>query len=203
MLFVSMKYTVFVKCACVSVLMFVPCFLFSQTPFKYRVLNHFTSMWTNLPQEKVYLQTDKSVYSAGESVWFKAYLVNATTHFEDTKSRFIYVELINSFDSVITRVKIKKDSLGFSGHINVNAEIAPGDYLLRAYTYWMQNAGADFFFSKLITIGNLIDDRVQLDMNNITSQNGTKTAVFTLLDATKKPIVDKNIQCLLQGFSKK
>jgi len=203
MLFVSMKYTVFVKCACVSVLMFVPCSLFSQTPFKYRVLNHFTSMWTNLPQEKVYLHTDKSVYSAGESVWFKAYLVNATTHFEDTKSRFIYVELINSFDSVISRVKIKKDSLGFSGHINVNAEIAPGDYLLRAYTYWMQNTGTDFFFSKLITIGNLIDDRVHLDLNHITSQNGARTAVFTLLDANKKPLGDKNIQCLLQGFSKK
>jgi len=195
MLFVSMKYSVFVKYTCLSVLMFVPYVLFSQNTFKYQTLNHFTSMWTNLPQEKVYLHTDKSVYSAGESIWFKAYLLNATTHLEDTKSRFIYVELINSFDSVISRVKIKKDSLGFSGHINVNAVFPPGDYLLRAYTYWMQNAGTGFFFSKLITICNLIDDRVQLDMNNITSQNGTKTAVFTLLDATKKPIVDKNIQC--------
>jgi hypothetical protein len=30
---------------------------------------------TRFPQEKIYLHTDKAYYNAGETIWFKAYLI--------------------------------------------------------------------------------------------------------------------------------
>lgn len=163
----------------------------AQATFPNRTLSFFTSMWKNIPQEKVYLHTDKPYYSAGEDIWFKAYVINAATHFPDTKSKFVYVELINAFDSVLIRAKIRKDSIGFSGHLNLNTEIAAGDYVLRAYTYWMQNTGVDYFFNKHVKIGNSIDDRLFSSIQFGEIANGFQSITIQLRDAASKPIVGK------------
>jgi len=123
-------------------------------------LSRFNRQWTSLFQEKVYLHTDKPYYSAGECIWFKAYLVNATTNEPSERSRFVYVELVDQLDSVQSRIKLRSDSLGFQGYISLRPEIPAGQYRLRAYTFWMQNAGTDFFFTKNIFIGNKINERI-------------------------------------------
>jgi len=128
--------------------------------FTNKIINRFNKLWMVVPQEKAYLQTDKPYYIAGEDLWFKGYLVNATTHMPIALSRFLYVELIDDADSVITRVKVRKDSLGFSGFMKLNPKLSTGFYTLRAFTYWMQNATADYFFRKNIYIGNSLADGV-------------------------------------------
>lgn len=40
-------------------------------------------------QEKLYLHLDKPYYGAGDNIWYKGYLVNATSHLENPKSNFI------------------------------------------------------------------------------------------------------------------
>jgi len=87
--------------------------------FSDQIINSFSEQYMNLLQEKVYLQTDKPYYSAGEDIWFKAYLLNSTTLENSTLSKFVYVELIDKRDSVLYRVKIKNDMFGFSGHITL------------------------------------------------------------------------------------
>ena len=174
-------------------------YTYSQLTYQDKTVRFFTSVWQNLPQEKVYLQTDKPYYSAGEDIWFKAYLINASTHLPDTKSRFVYVELINSFDSVIQRVKIRKDSLGFSGNLKLSAETAAGDYVLRAYTFWMQNAGSDFFFNKQIKIGNSIDDRLFSAIKFGKISNGYQAVTIQLCDVNSKPIVGKLVKLTYSG----
>lgn len=171
----------------------------AQITFQNKTLSFFTSMWKNLPQEKVYLHTDKHYYNAGEDIWFKAYVVNASTHFPNTKSKFVYVELINAFDSVVCRVKIKKDSLGFSGSIKLNEETEPGDYVLRAYTFWMQNAGSDFFFKKQINIGNSINDRILSSIKFGKVSNGFQNITIQLRDVNSKPISGKEVKITYKG----
>ncbi|MEI7502410.1 MAG: hypothetical protein WCJ61_03925 [Paludibacter sp.] len=77
------------------------------------IVKRFANQQTNTLQEKAYLQTDKPYYSAGEDIWFKGYVVNATSHIPKTLSQFLYVELIDKANTVISRVKLRKDSLGF------------------------------------------------------------------------------------------
>jgi len=158
------------------------------------IARRFTKQWYNTPQEKVYLQTDKPYYSAGEELWFKGYLVNATTLEPSALSQFIYVELIDKLDSVHYRIKIKKDSLGFSGHIKLKAEIPSGYYSLRAYTYWMQNVVSDFFFSKNILIGNGIDDRITSKIVYGTLVNGKIPVTLSFVDASQNPVSGKRVE---------
>lgn len=159
--------------------------------FEQKIAANFSKLWYSVPQEKLYLHTDKPYYSAGEPIWFKGYLLNATTHLANTRSKYIYVELIDQADSVITRIKVKKDSTGFSGHINLKPELIAGTYVLRAYTYWMQNASPDFFFKKQIHIGNSIDDRMKCDFTCGTLNNGYLPVILKFTNTYGTPFVDK------------
>lgn len=163
------------------------------TNFDLLIAKRFAKQWVNSPQEKAYLQTDKPYYCAGENIWFKGYVVNATTHLPKTLSRFLYVELIDKSNAVISRVKIKRDSLGFAGCIKLKSDLEAGDYSLRAYTYWMQNATPDFFFSKNINIGNPIDDNVSGQIKFGLLTKGKIDATISFTDAFKNPIAAKSV----------
>ena len=47
------------------------------------------------PQEKVYLHMDNRSYFIGDTIWFKAYVMNATTLRPTETSGVLYVELLN------------------------------------------------------------------------------------------------------------
>lgn len=127
---------------------------FAQNSLSNQFAARLAKYWVYMPQEKIYLHTDKPYYSTGENIWFKAYLVNATTHRPDTKSQFIYTELYDQSDKLIQRIKIKRDSLGFAGHIYLDPRLTAGTYYLKAYTHWMRNNSSDFFAHRPVTIGN-------------------------------------------------
>ena len=154
----------------------------------------FSRVWYIAPQEKVYLHTDKPYYySAGEDIWFRAHLVNAATHIPNTQSQFVYVELIDGSNSVLSRVKLRRDSAGIAGKISIAPEIQPGEYLLRAYTYWMQNVSTDYFFHKRIFIGNMIDDRVQINTVFGEVVNGKIPLSITFSNTFSSPLSEKQI----------
>jgi hypothetical protein len=145
------------------------CLLFSFSSFAQSIQDesfvqnaiHQFQCFNQFPVEKVYLQTDKPYYSAGENIWYAAYLVDGMTLQPITASLYVYVELINQSDSVCYRYKIRKDSLGFNGNMSLPSELPAGDYHLRAYTWWMQNEGPAYFFQKNLTIGNTIDNEIE------------------------------------------
>ena len=170
--------------------------------FESLIFKRYNSQVGLLP-EKLYLQTDKPYYSAGENIWFKSYLVNATTHAPNTQSKFIYVELIDKSDSIFQRIKIKKDSLGFTGRFVLPPEMPAGYYTLRAYSYWMRNAGEDYFFKKVIFIGNTIDDRVNPTISYSKPLNGKVIATVTFKDANKNPIISKQLVGRINWTGKK
>ncbi|MDD2284492.1 MAG: TonB-dependent receptor plug domain-containing protein [Paludibacter sp.] len=166
----------------------------AEPDFETIIASRFSKIWHTAPQEKVYLHTDKPYYySAGDDIWFSAHLVNASTHKPDTRSQFVYVELIDQSDSVLTRVKIKRDTAGIAGKITIPPAMPPGEYLLRAYTFWMLNGSSDFFFHKKISIGNMIDDRVRLSTTFGTPENGKIPVVITLKNTFSTPLSGKKV----------
>lgn len=88
-------------------------------------LTSYFDIISRIPQEKLYLQLDKPYYGAGESIWFKGYLVNAITHIDNTRSNFITVELIDRNDSIIQRKKVKRQEHGFQNNFVLPAESLP------------------------------------------------------------------------------
>lgn len=166
------------------------------------VVQFFKTLQT-APQEKLYLHIDKPYYAAGDSIWFKGYLVNATTHTGNLPGNFIYVELIDRKDSIVYRKKIKRTNDIFQGNIPLSANFAAGDYLIRSYSTWMRNIGDDFFYTRKIKIANSIDISIRSAIEYIQSENGDTNIKIHFTDTEDKPFERTKIKCTLCYNSKK
>ena len=102
--------------------------------------------------EKAYLHLDKATYTVGETLWFGASVVTADTHRPDTLSRVLHVELLAGSGRVVARRELRLDGGRSHGSLALPDTLAPGSYLLRAYTSWMRNAGPQFFFSRRLQV---------------------------------------------------
>jgi Large extracellular alpha-helical protein len=105
-------------------------------------------------QEKLYLHTDREFYLTGEVMYFRVYQVDATLHSPTNISKVAYIEILDGSNQAVAQVKVKLSEKGGDGSVFVPATLASGNYLVRAYTQWMKNFPADYFFHKHITVVN-------------------------------------------------
>ncbi len=105
-------------------------------------------------QENLYIHTDKSDYLAGDTLWFRAYTVNAVSRRPESLSRYVYVELIGAqADTAVCRVRARKDTLDrICGYLAIPPSLPKGAYQFRAYTRYACNRGEDRFFTKPLRI---------------------------------------------------
>ena len=129
-----------------------------------RILDYYRKV----PQEQIYVHTDRPYYVPGDTVWFRAHLVDAVTHTPISRSRYVYVELLdNAIDTLVQRVMVKCDSLTdgqsvalqsngvFANAITLPRQLRSGCYTLAAYTQWMRNFPVErFFYKQLLVVGN-------------------------------------------------
>ena len=106
----------------------------------------------NFPQEKLHITTDKSRYMAGDTIWLRAFVVNAATHEPVDASKYCYVELLNPFDSLESRIKIKEKNGVLQGYLALPPQLPEGTYTLAAYTMFMQSLDEGYFFKKRIEV---------------------------------------------------
>jgi len=84
--------------------------------------------------ENIFIHTDKSVYNAGETIWFNAYLINKVSHKISHQSKIVFVDLVNDKDSVINQLILDARSLRLDGSIPLPTVLENGNYWLRGYT---------------------------------------------------------------------
>ena len=76
------------------------------------------------PSECIYLQTSKGIYEAGEDLWFKAYQLDVQTFGLSDKSKTLYLQMINSKDSVVWQEKYQDGiANGIKGGIIIGENI--------------------------------------------------------------------------------
>ncbi|MGY3088105.1 TonB-dependent SusC/RagA subfamily outer membrane receptor [Hymenobacter sp. UYAg731] len=102
--------------------------------------------------EKAYLHLDKPWYTAGETIWLKAYVVDAARHQPDTLSKVLHVELLNASNQLVARRNLHLEAGLAPGDVALPDTLTPGNYTLRAYTSWMRNTDPGFFYSRQVTI---------------------------------------------------
>lgn len=90
--------------------------------------------YAGLPSELIYLQTSKGIYETGEDLWFKAYQLNAQSFVMSGQSRTLYLQMINSKDSVVWQEKYPVENGLALGHVYIDEKLAEGDYFLEAYS---------------------------------------------------------------------
>lgn len=109
-------------------------------------------------QELIYVHTDKPYYAPGDTVWFRAHLMDAATHKPVSRSRYVYMELHDQqADTLMQRVVVKRDSDGvFANVMLLPNDIRGGVYTLVAYTQWMRNFLQEHFcYQPLTVVGGL------------------------------------------------
>lgn len=106
----------------------------------------------NFPQEKIYLHIDKTLYTAGDDLWFKVYLVDAGTNKPEALSTVVYVDLLNPLFEIVTTKTIKIDEGCGNGDFKLPIDLGSGEYTVRAYTSYLRNFDDTFFFRKKIYI---------------------------------------------------
>ena len=129
------------------------------------------------PQEKLYLQLDKYAYTAGETIWFKAYTTIGISNLFSNLSGLAYVELIDAssrkIDSLIVPLGL---GVGL-GDISLSDTIVEGSYRLRAYTNWMRNSEDKYFYDRTIQIANGRSDNV---VTTTTFSHGDKNNICAI-----------------------
>jgi hypothetical protein len=131
------------------------------------------------PVEKVYLHFDKPYYSVADTIWFKAYLTMEQNLLSQL-SKIVYVDVINSKDSLVQTIKLPvADGMAY-GNIPLNiGTYQQGNYYIKAYTNWMLNFGEEYFFTKTVAIGEAIDKQ----LNTHFSYKTTETDKTQVIDA--------------------
>lgn len=155
-------------------------------------------------QEKLYLITDKPYYSAGDKIYFSAFLLHPTLFTPAVESSFLYVELISADGRLITRLKVLGEQGRFFNAMPLSTKLDAGRYTLRAYTKWMTNFDNEFLFCKEIEIGNYIDDAIQTRISYTTLNDKSVVARITLRNSQGRPIANQELEYTLnlRGKSK-
>ena len=105
------------------------------------------------PREKVYVHFDNSAYLTGDTIWYKAYVVRASSLKPTTLSKVLYVELLNADGQNVINQVLRIDSMGTAqGAFPLGDTVYPGYYEVRAYTREMVNWGKYACFSRVLPI---------------------------------------------------
>jgi hypothetical protein len=104
----------------------------------------------NYGQERIYLQYDKSTYVPGETIWFKAYLMNG--FYPADASKNFYADWTDDHGNLLFRTISPIVEGTTNGQFEVPANYS-GKYIhVKAYTRWMLNFDSAFLYDKDIVI---------------------------------------------------
>jgi len=135
--------------------------------------------------EAAYLQTDRTVYIAGESVFYKLYVLEADTKQRSERSKVGYVILRDANLNSSVKIRVKIDTGISSGSFILPDTLTSGVYQIVAFTADMKNYGEKHFFHKEIMIANRFDKELNFKL----ASSNTKESV-----STKLPSLEPNIQ---------
>lgn len=105
-----------------------------------------------LTYEKLYLHIDREVYSPGDNIWFKSYLINGENHKLISDYRNIYVQLISERGEIIDSCMMLSLNGVAANNFLLSDSIPEGSYTLRAYTKYLLSFGEESLFHKKIAV---------------------------------------------------
>ncbi|WP_316829997.1 hypothetical protein [Pedobacter aquatilis] len=160
-----------------------------------KYITRFDSIRKNFPREKLHIHLDKAIYAPQDTLWFKAYLVDASSLQASKVSGLIYFEMFDASGNNIQRICLPTAvGLTWGGFALKSDNYKAGTYTLRAYTNWMLNFGSEYIFKKEIKIVDFLtaEDTYQED------KKIPKSAVKNY-STSKEKASDFDIQFLPEG----
>lgn len=148
------------------------------------------------PIEKIHLHFDKPYYSVGDTVWFKAYLNNNLIQY--APSNILYVEVLNSRDSLMQTMMVPLQGQTGKGQLVLDPSFYKQDnYRFRSYTKWMGNFSYDYYFNKIIPVGDVISATMHsnISFEDVSTDRRTRSVVsLQFQDATGNVLANRRVQ---------
>ena len=138
------------------------------------VQNHFVN------SEKVYVQTDREIYIAGDYLFFKIYVVDPVTGHPSQKSKVAYISIRNERNQTIANIHVTLVKGIAYGNLYLTDTIQTGYYQLLSFTNCMRNGSEVEYGSRKLFIANQFDK----DLRNIT-RGGTMRSLSGISDTSK------------------
>ncbi len=101
-------------------------------------------------QERVYLHYDKSVYTPGETIWFKAYLMVGLE--PSYYSKTLYVDFLAPNGAILQHTSSPLIESSAKGQFEIPATFKGKTIKVRAYTKWMLNFDSTFLYNKDLAV---------------------------------------------------
>lgn len=105
-----------------------------------------------LSPERAFIHFDKHVYTPGETIWFKAYLMNELLPANDSKT--FYVDWIDDKGNILHHTVSPLVNAVTNGQYEIPSTYKGGNISVRGYTRWMLNFDSSFIFNKTISLIN-------------------------------------------------
>jgi len=116
-----------------------------------QVLSGFEA-YTELPREVVFVHLNKSVFIKGESIGYKAYVLDKDTKRRSLETKNLYCIVLDDQKKVVKKQLIKIENGSGSGLIKVDSLFTTGTYHFKSYTNWMRNFNEPNYFEQSLTI---------------------------------------------------
>ncbi len=108
----------------------------------------------NSYREEIHITHDGPVYLTGDRLRFSITCLDQSNHLLSPLSRLAYVELLDSENIAISQLIIDLQNGKGKGDIMLPFTASSGNYVLRAYTKWMQNFPPEEYAYSIISIVN-------------------------------------------------
>ncbi|MDP9079471.1 MAG: hypothetical protein M3O71_18720 [Bacteroidota bacterium] len=118
---------------------------------------------SGVSHEKIYIHYDRDNYVLGDTVWFKAYLLNKTTK---SKSKNFYFELFDDKSKLLKRIIAPIYESTASGSFTLPNDDKVNGLFCRAYTAAILNEGDVFIYNRQLPVLNL-KPKIHPGTNNI------------------------------------
>ncbi len=103
-----------------------------------------------LVAEKAYVHFDKSAYAVGETIWFKAYLLEGSFPAEKTKT--FYLDWLDEKGNVLYHSVCPVYESSATGQFDIPSDYKGNTIHVRGYTRWMLNFDTAFLYKKNIRV---------------------------------------------------
>lgn len=104
----------------------------------------------------LFLHMDKTIQAAGGTLWCKAYLYHHSNHLPYTTPVIVYIDVMDSRDSLVKQVVLESSDLQLEAGIPLPHTLATGYYTVRAYTGNMAKSHPEKIFTCPVFISNVL-----------------------------------------------
>lgn len=144
-----------------------------------------------LPEDRLYIQTDKPFYSPGETIWYSVFVRDALSLKPSLKSDIVHLELINPKGSVEKTYQLIAHNGIAKGDFDLAADAPGGLYTIKAFTNWQKNDHDTSFFTKEIQVQAVMLPRLKMKLEFTKKAYGPSdkvTADLTIETNENKPL---------------